>query len=177
MINVLEKYNITEDQFRKVCEESSSATKAAAKLNLRFNTFKRYATKFGCYKTNQSGKGLTKNIGYKYSLEDVLNNKVTCIQTFKLKLRLYKAGIKEDKCERCGWCGKREDSEYSTCELHHKNRNRFDNSLENLEILCPNCHSLTDTYRSKNMKKKIMSAQSERFEMRKQANSGKDVTV
>lgn len=42
-----------------------------------------------------------------------------------------------DKCERCG---------YSECKkilgIHHKDRNRKNNKKENLEVLCPNCHSL-----------------------------------
>lgn len=38
-------------------------------------------------------------------------------------------------------------------ELEHKNGNHFDNRIENLEILCPNCHAQTDTYCGKNIKK------------------------
>lgn len=35
-------------------------------------------------------------------------------------------------------------------ELHHKNGNTHDHRLENLEILCPNCHSQTDNWKFKN---------------------------
>ncbi|HCW05920.1 MAG TPA: hypothetical protein DGG95_00985 [Cytophagales bacterium] len=38
-------------------------------------------------------------------------------------------------------------------ELHHKNGNRYDNRLENLMLLCPNCHTLTENYRGKKLKK------------------------
>ena len=38
------------------------------------------------------------------------------------------------------------------CELHHINGNRSDNRLENLIILCPNCHSQTTNFRGKNSK-------------------------
>jgi len=38
------------------------------------------------------------------------------------------------KCERCGY------KKYEILHVHHKNRNRNDNSMENLEIICPNCH-------------------------------------
>ena len=35
-------------------------------------------------------------------------------------------------------------------ELHHKDGDPFNNELDNLSILCPNCHAFTDNYRSKN---------------------------
>ena len=41
------------------------------------------------------------------------------------------------KCERCGY-----DAEPKILGVHHKDRNRHNNSLENLEVLCPICHSL-----------------------------------
>ena len=65
-----------------------------------------------------------------------------------LKKRLIKEGIKEEKCEVCGnteWMG-----EPIPLDLHHINGNHFDNRLENLIIVCPNCHRLTDTHGNKN---------------------------
>lgn len=66
----------------------------------------------------------------------------------KLKLRLIKEGVKEEKCEVCGnteWMG-----EPIPLDLHHINGNHFDNRLENLIILCPNCHRLTDNWGNRN---------------------------
>ena len=66
----------------------------------------------------------------------------------KLKLRLIKEGVKEEKCEVCNnteWMGGP-----IPLDLHHINGNHFDNRLENLIILCPNCHRLTDNHRNKN---------------------------
>ena len=62
------------------------------------------------------------------------------IKSNVLKKKLILEGIKEEKCERCGlsiWLGG-----IIPLELHHKNGNHWDNDLDNLEILCPNCHSL-----------------------------------
>jgi DNA-binding CsgD family transcriptional regulator len=65
-----------------------------------------------------------------------------------LKLRLIKEGLKESRCEQCGltvWNGAP-----LSLALHHINGDRLDNRLVNLELLCPNCHSQTDTYSGRN---------------------------
>jgi DNA-binding CsgD family transcriptional regulator len=67
---------------------------------------------------------------------------------YNLKSRLIKEGLKTGCCERCGleaWRGAQ-----ITMALHHINGDRLDNRLENLELLCPNCHSQTDTYAGRN---------------------------
>ena len=61
-----------------------------------------------------------------------------------LRKRLIAAGLKQARCEACGiteWRGER-----LTLELDHINGEPTDNRLENLRILCPNCHSQTDTW-------------------------------
>jgi hypothetical protein len=50
-----------------------------------------------------------------------------------LKLRLL--GERGEKCGRCDY-GRME-----ILEIHHRDRNRENNSLENLELICPNCHA------------------------------------
>lgn len=72
-------------------------------------------------------------------------------QSYKLKLRLYEAGMKKPKCEICGWAEVSLDGRIPV-ELDHINGDHRDNRIENLRILCPNCHSLQPTHRGKNKK-------------------------
>lgn len=65
---------------------------------------------------------------------------VKYVSSHRLKLKLIRDGIKENECEKCHiskWQG-----EDLPLELDHINGNHEDNRLENLQILCPNCHSI-----------------------------------
>jgi hypothetical protein len=65
-----------------------------------------------------------------------------------LKRRLIGAGLKENRCEICElteWLGKP-----LSMALHHINGDPDDNRLENLQILCPNCHTQTDNFAGRN---------------------------
>jgi DNA-binding CsgD family transcriptional regulator/5-methylcytosine-specific restriction endonuclease McrA len=66
---------------------------------------------------------------------------------FHLKWRLLKDGLRTAVCEECGlveWRGRP-----LSLELHHVNGDGRDNRLENLQLLCPNCHSQTDNWGGK----------------------------
>ena len=89
------------------------------------------------WRAHPIGEYLVKNTPYKGS-------------SHKLKLRLIKENIFERKCYNCGntkWLGNP-----TPIELEHKNGDKFDCRIENLTLLCPNCHALTSTYRGKNKK-------------------------
>lgn len=66
-----------------------------------------------------------------------------------LRRRLIREGRKEHVCEECG--ARRWRGQPMPLELDHVNGDRSDNRLENLRLLCPNCHALTPTYRGRNI--------------------------
>jgi hypothetical protein len=66
----------------------------------------------------------------------------------QLKKRLIAEGLKGDRCERCGiaeWRGRR-----LSIALHHINGDPADHRLDNLQLLCPNCHSQTPNFSGRN---------------------------
>jgi predicted RNA-binding Zn-ribbon protein involved in translation (DUF1610 family) len=133
--------DITKEQFIKVCESSQSMAQAASTLGLHFNTFKTHAIKHGCYKTNQPGKGLKKNIGNKVEFKDIKTRS-------GIRRRIIEENLIPYKCNECGiseWNGKK-----LSLHLDHVNGSGWDHDLNNLRFLCPNCHSQTSTYTGKN---------------------------
>lgn len=58
------------------------------------------------------------------------------------------------KCEKCGWGEVNEKTGQIPLQIHHKDGNCLNNSEENLQLLCPNCHSLTDTFGNSNKNSK-----------------------
>ena len=81
-------------------------------------------------------------------LKDILEGKHPETQTNKIKKKLLREGMLKNACKICGiseWMGRS-----IVCELDHINGNRRDHSLENLRMLCPNCHSQTSTYCGRN---------------------------
>lgn len=71
----------------------------------------------------------------------------------KLKRRCIEAGLLEDKCFECG-NGPVWNKKPLVLQLDHINGVRSDNRIENLRILCPNCHTQTPTYAAKNRSNK-----------------------
>ena len=65
-------------------------------------------------------------------------------------IRKYLLEKKGYKCELCGWGEMNPFSGTIPLEVHHKDGDYKNNDEDNLQVLCPNCHSLTDSYKSLN---------------------------
>jgi hypothetical protein len=84
------------------------------------------------------------------SLKEILVEQSSYTSSKDLKRRLFKAGLKEKRCEHCSnteWMEKP-----IPLQLDHINGIRNDNRIENLQVLCPNCHALTPTWGGRNYK-------------------------
>ena len=73
-----------------------------------------------------------------------------------IKRRLIAAGIKHNRCEDCGISTWRDQP--LSLALHHVNGEKHDNRLENLRLLCPNCHSQTPNFGTKNRRLELKKA-------------------
>lgn len=91
------------------------------------------------------------NVAKKLDLSEILQ-KDRPYKSSSLKKRLIEEGLKKDICEICGqlpeW-----NNKPLVLQLDHINGDHNDNRLENLRILCPNCHTQTETFSNKKSKK------------------------
>jgi hypothetical protein len=117
-------------------------------LDCRTSTLESYLKKWNIvYAGNMGEKGHKKSPHRKSALEYA--DKQYGVKVPTLRKKLIQDGLKQENCEMCGvseWMGKK-----LTLELHHKDGDRHNNSLDNLQILCPNCHALTPNHSRKFM--------------------------
>lgn len=129
------------DEILAWIEEELTITEMKNRLCCKTDTLKRYLKTMGIEYRGQPHKKAKENGLKQYKDSSNYTYKgAPAIQSARLREKLIRDGIKEAKCEKCGnthWLGVK-----LTLELHHKNGDHFDNDLDNLEILCPNCHSI-----------------------------------
>ena len=136
--------------------QTNSALAASKHLGLSYQTFIRRCREHGVYKTNQGGKGISKpNPKARIPLEKILSNEHFATGPM-LKRKLLEANLIKDQCNICGllpvWNEKK-----LVLQIDHIDGDRSNNALENLRLVCPNCHSQTPTFsRGKNKTKAPM---------------------
>lgn len=94
----------------------------------------------------------------KLDLQDLFVKGTKKVNNQHLKLRLISEGIKSDACECCG-TGPTYNGRPLTLQVHHVNGDNTDNRIDNLQILCPNCHSQTENYSGKSSSRRISSTE------------------
>ena len=162
----MSKRKWTDEQFIEAVKNSLSYAQVLERLGLKvagsnYETVKRKIKELNLDISHMTGSAWNQGARYKpvkpaQDIKEILVEHSTYVNTNHLRERLLKEGLKEHKCECCGnseWMGKP-----IALELHHVNGIKDDQRIENLQILCPNCHAFTDNYRGRNIG---MSAQKE----------------
>lgn len=138
------KNKVSDEKILEYYESNKTLGETASLLNMKPLSLWRRATNLGI---KWSDKKIKRPYN-KIPIEDILEGKHPEYQTFKLKKRLLKEGIKENICEECGikdW-----NSKELEMQLEHIDGNPHNHLLNNLKMICPNCHSQTKTWCGKN---------------------------
>ena len=152
----------TDAEFRQAVARSLSMRQVLAQIGLvsaggNYKTVQGRISRLGLDTSHFTGAAW--NVGSRYrplgrpfSWEGILVENSLYTSTFRLRNRLVGYGLKQHLCEQCGLSEWRGQS--IPLELHHINGVNNDHRLANLQLLCPNCHALTENYRGKNQHRK-----------------------
>ncbi|WP_035559142.1 HNH endonuclease [Hymenobacter sp. IS2118] len=148
----------TDDEFRQAVAQSLSVRQVLSRIGLvpaggNYKTVHSRIARLGLDTSHFTGAAWNvgvryRSFGRKAELREILVEHSPYAFTHGLRRRLLKEGVKQHRCEACGlntWQG-----QPIPLELHHQNGVNNDHRLENLQLLCPNCHAQTTSYRGKN---------------------------
>lgn len=146
--------SLTNEDFTRLVENNFSVSAVLKVLGLvsRGSNFRSFQERVDFLKINTSHFTANRDkSSQRIALEDIIfHNLHPQYKSSHLKKRLLDAKLKENKCEICNiteWNGKP-----ISLHLDHINGDNGNNHLSNLRILCPNCHSQTDTFGARNKK-------------------------
>ena len=148
--------DISESEIRYAMENTKSAAAAARFLRVSYETFRKYATMYKDDATgktlfelhkNPAGKGLKRvvpknKMNGQYGLNDILEGKHPKYNRHKLKERLLRSGLYEEKCSRCGFCERRVTDYTVPLLLDWIDGDLTNHKKDNLRFLCHNCYYL-----------------------------------
>lgn len=158
------------DDILQWISEGKSKAFISKELHCKPETLNSYLKKMGIeYAGRQDWNKGNKSNAYKTAEEYAKKDNP---RASVLLYKLVRDNIKEPKCEICGlseWC-----NDTIPLELHHKDGNHYNNDLDNLQVLCPNCHAMshgnlgvkTGLYSEINNRKKNEQLQEKRVEER-----------
>ena len=95
-----------------------------------------------------------KEFQYKEYIENWKNNNVSGLRgeyQISMHIKTYLFKKFNNKCAKCGWGETNQYTKKIPLEVEHVDGNYKNNNENNLILLCPNCHSLTSTYKGANL--------------------------
>lgn len=153
----MRKSKWTKEILAEAVVESFSMASVMRKLGLKLSGGNHYNITskirfFGIDTSHFTGgahlRGKTHNWSTRIPLENILIENSNYLSRSSLKIRLFKEGLLKNQCYECG-CQPEWRGEKLALHLDHINGVSNDHRVENLRMLCPNCHSQTSTYSNK----------------------------
>ena len=145
--------SLTNIEFKKIISESTTIKEVAEKIGYSSGRSARWRISDRILSDNLDVSHFRNWIQYKsIPTENLLvSDSKTNNQT--IKKRVIEDGLLKYVCVSCGNTGEHNNKPL-VLHMDHIDGNNKNNNLSNLRILCPNCHSQTNTYGGKNIKQK-----------------------
>lgn len=142
--------SISLDELKKIVSESISVSEVMRKLGYTANRGNSYHGLVDYMRCNEIdtthflGKAHATSHPMKYRLEEILVKNSRYTNMTRLKARVLSLGVLGNVCSVCGISSWREKP--LNLQIDHINGDNRDNRIENLRLICPNCHSQTTTF-------------------------------